>query len=116
MCATLLEAVDKRRPGLDLSMVPDSLRPVLHPMLTADPAQRLRSMEAVVAALDAIGRTAAPTPKKPARAAPSAAPARDKAPPKLGDRPNRLPLIVGGAVVVLALAAGGVLLATSGSK
>ncbi|MFL5297559.1 MAG: serine/threonine-protein kinase [Phenylobacterium sp.] len=116
MGATLVEAVDKRRAGPDLGMVPDGLRPVLQAMLTADPAQRLRSMEAVVAALDAIGRTAAPTPKKPARAAPPAAPARDKAPPKPRDRPNRLPLIVGGAVVVLALAAGGVLLATSGGK
>ena len=45
MGATLVEAIDKRRAGPDLSPIPDDLRPLLAAMVTADPAHRLRSME-----------------------------------------------------------------------
>jgi serine/threonine-protein kinase len=115
MGATLVEAVDKRRAGPDLSMVPASLRPVLAAMLTADPAKRLRSMEDVVAALDGIGAAkpgakAKPPPKPP------------KPPSPVVDRnaaaaaPNRAPLIVGGAVGALLLIGGLVFVLTSLSK
>ncbi|KQM27596.1 MULTISPECIES: serine/threonine-protein kinase [unclassified Sphingomonas] len=50
---TLVDAVDKRRAGLDLSAVPVPLRSVVERMVRPDPAQRLRDMEAVLAALDA---------------------------------------------------------------
>ena len=115
MGATLVEAVDKRRAGPDLSMAPDSLRPVLKAMLTADPAKRLRSMDEVIAALDAIGAGALAG--KPAKTKPnprSLAPGRRDGVPT--PRHNRLPLIVGGAVAALALIGGGVFLLTSLSK
>ena len=50
---TLVDAVDKRRAGLDLSPVPLPLRGVVERMVRPDPAQRLRDMDAVLAALDA---------------------------------------------------------------
>ena len=103
MGATLVEAVDKRRAGPDLSMVPAGLRPVLAAMLTADPAKRLRSMADVGAALDGIGAAPAASPAKPPPKAP-------KPPSLVADRnaaapaaPNRMPLIVGGAVGALIL-------------
>jgi serine/threonine-protein kinase len=115
MGATLVEAVDKRRAGPDLSMVPASLRPVLAAMLTADPAKRLRSMEDVVAALDGIGAAKAgakPTKAKPPPKPPSPVADRNAARPA----PNRTPLIVGGAVGALVLIAGLVFLLTFMSK
>jgi serine/threonine-protein kinase len=60
MGGTLVDAVDKRRAGPDLSQVPDSLRPVFEQMLRPDPADRLRSMAEVIAALDGRGPVAAP--------------------------------------------------------
>lgn len=69
MGATLVDAVDRRRQGVDVSAAPDKLQPVLEAMLKADPAQRLRSMDAVLEAAAAGGMTAkAPTLEKaPAR-------------------------------------------------
>ena len=49
---SLVDAVDKRRSGIDVSAAPAPLRPVLAQMLKANPAERLRSMEAVIDALD----------------------------------------------------------------
>jgi eukaryotic-like serine/threonine-protein kinase len=54
MGATLVDAVDKRRAGPDLSAAPDGIRPVLEAMLKPNPADRLRSMAEVVAALDVV--------------------------------------------------------------
>jgi serine/threonine-protein kinase len=53
MGGTLVDAVDKRRSGPDLSGVPENVRPVLAAMLRANPAERLRSMDEVLAMLDA---------------------------------------------------------------
>ena len=52
MGTTLVEAVDKRRQGIDLSPVAEDLRPILERMLMADPAKRARSMDEVLAMLD----------------------------------------------------------------
>jgi eukaryotic-like serine/threonine-protein kinase len=52
MGATLVEAVDRRRAGVDVSEAPDSLRSLLAAMLEPNPEQRIRSMADVVAALD----------------------------------------------------------------
>lgn len=54
MGGSLVDAVDKRRAGADLSAAPDELKPVLEKMLRADPAVRLRSMDEVIGELDAI--------------------------------------------------------------
>jgi serine/threonine-protein kinase len=53
MGGTLVDAVDRRRKGPDLSSVPESLRPVLAAMLQPNPVERLRSMDDVLAMLDA---------------------------------------------------------------
>ena len=53
MGGTLVDAVDKRRAGPDLSGVSENMRPVLAAMLRPNPAERLRSMDEVIAMLDA---------------------------------------------------------------
>lgn len=50
---TLVDAVDKRRAGIDLSAVPQPLRSVVAGMVRPDPAERFQTMGAVLAALDA---------------------------------------------------------------
>jgi serine/threonine-protein kinase len=87
MGGSLVEAIDKRRAGPDLSAAPPELRPVLAGMLAADPAKRLRSMEEVVAALGA-GTAIQP---RPAAARPNT---------------NRTPLILGAATATILLAGG----------
>jgi hypothetical protein len=52
MGATLVDAVDKRRAGVDISDAPAVLQPILERMLKPNPADRLRSMEEVLAMLD----------------------------------------------------------------
>lgn len=52
MGATLVDAIDKRRMGPDLTVMPESLRAVFAGMLQPDPAKRFRSMGEVIAALD----------------------------------------------------------------
>jgi tRNA A-37 threonylcarbamoyl transferase component Bud32 len=54
MGVTLVEAVDRRREGVDLSPVPDALRPVFARMLAPDPSDRFQSMTEVIAAIDAL--------------------------------------------------------------
>ncbi|HWA61513.1 MAG TPA: serine/threonine-protein kinase, partial [Caulobacteraceae bacterium] len=53
MGQTLVEAVDRRRAGVDLSEVSPTLQPLFARMLAADPRERFRSMDEV---LDALGR------------------------------------------------------------
>src|SRR6202008_4128155 len=53
MGATLGNALGPRPAGADLTPAPAELRPVLERMLAADPANRLRSMDEVMAVLDA---------------------------------------------------------------
>ncbi|HUO22236.1 MAG TPA: serine/threonine-protein kinase [Caulobacteraceae bacterium] len=100
MGATLVEAIDKRRKGPDLSILPASLRPVFAGMLAPDPQKRFRSMGAVLAALD--GAPSAPaTVFAPAPAAPSppAAPPRARSGPPMG-------LLIGAGVGVLVIGGG----------
>lgn len=61
MGGSLVDAVDKRRAGPDLGAVEEPLRGVLARMLAPDPADRLQSMEAVLAE---VARIEAVTPSK----------------------------------------------------
>jgi serine/threonine-protein kinase len=62
---SFVDAIDKRRKGIALDAAPAGLRPVLAAMLQPSPAERLRSMDAVVAALS--GAPPAPPGAKPAK-------------------------------------------------
>lgn len=102
MGATLVEAIDKRRVGPDLSAAPDSLRPVLAGMLKANPAERFRSMDEVLRALD--DASASPSTSR----APPAPPPPPVKPASSGSSAKKPPiaLIAGGggaAVIVLGL-------------
>ena len=112
MGATLVEAIDKRRAGPDLTAVPDDLKPLLAKMVTADPAHRLRSMDEVLAMLDgapAMPIVVSPQPAKPPKAArPPKAAKAPKAPTTgtAGNKASILPLTIGGGVVVVGLIGG----------
>ena len=54
MGETLVDAVDKRRAGVDVSDAPEDVRPILTAMLRPNPKERLRSMDAVIAAINAL--------------------------------------------------------------
>lgn len=54
MGATLVDAIEKRRKGVDLSALPERLRPLFGRMLAPDPAHRFRSMDEVLDALTSI--------------------------------------------------------------
>ena len=69
MGATLVQAVDKRRAGVDVSAAPEPLQPILTAMLQPDPQRRIRSMAEVVAELSNLsGTTLIPTPPALAQA------------------------------------------------
>ena len=108
MGGSFVEAIDRRRKGADTSAAPPEIRPVLDRMLTADPQARLRSMEAVIAALAApaavgVGKLAAP--------------ARPTAPPKAkADGGSNRALIFGGAGAVALMLAVGAWLAFGGDS
>ena len=121
MGATVVEAVDKRRAGPDLSQVPPSIRPVLERMLKANPAERLRSMQAVLEALDnktpevenarTVWRPQAPVPApaQPPVQVTAFAPTSSSASPAPGPasppKPSSLPLVLGGAAGLVVIAA-----------
>jgi serine/threonine-protein kinase len=105
MGATLVDAVDRRRAGPDLSPIPEDLRPLLAAMLAPDPARRLRSMDEVLQRLDgAPPAAAALAPPLKAREAKTQAEGTDGG-------PKALPLILGG-VAALAVIGGAVFLLT----
>ena len=52
MSGSLVDAIDKRRRGPDVSAVPDDLKPLIEAMVRPDPKERLRSMDDVLAMLD----------------------------------------------------------------
>jgi serine/threonine protein kinase len=83
MGVTLVEAVDRRRAGPNLSPLPATLVDVFKRMLAADPTQRFQSMDELIAALDELG-TASTTP--PTATTPPGPP-----PPKPPKAPKRPP-------------------------
>ncbi len=91
---SFVDAIDKRRKGIDLSEMDEPLRGVLAAMLAANPAERLRSMDAVLDRLG--GGAAAPVlPREPAKTRPA---------PPVATKPNgALKYYVGGGVAAAAL-------------
>ncbi|MBV9931859.1 MAG: serine/threonine protein kinase [Alphaproteobacteria bacterium] len=93
MGGTLVDAVDKRRAGVDLTPVPARLRGVLEGMLRPDPAERLRSMDDVLAALDRGAGFAPVVPAAPARP-----------PDRVGRMPAAKPVLIAAGAGAAALA------------
>jgi serine/threonine-protein kinase len=54
MSGSLVDAIDKRRQGPDISAVPANLRPIVGDMLKPDPKDRLRSMDEVLHRLERL--------------------------------------------------------------
>jgi serine/threonine-protein kinase len=105
MGATLVDAVDKRRAGLDVSCAPEEMRGVLELMLKANPAERLRSMDDVLRMIEPPTQTLLNVPLHDA--APNASlPALH---PQSGGLSLRLVALLGGG---LALAVAAVLAVT----
>lgn len=103
MGGSMVDAVDKRRAGPDLSPIPEELRPVLEKMLKPNPVDRARSMEEVIQLLSgpvAGGLAAAPV-------APAAKPVKAPKPPKQpgesGGLAGKKGLLIGGGVAAAAL-------------
>ncbi|HUD29708.1 MAG TPA: serine/threonine-protein kinase [Novosphingobium sp.] len=96
------EAIMKRRNGVDTSAIPARLRQVIDRMLVADPQKRLRSMDAVILALDQA--MAGKAPRKARKPPPS------QLPSGTGSSGGKLPptkyLVGGGAVLGVVLLAG----------
>ncbi len=54
MSGSLVDAIDKRRKGPDISAVPGNLLPIVRDMLRPDPKDRLRSMDEVLGRLERL--------------------------------------------------------------
>jgi serine/threonine-protein kinase len=98
MSGSLVDAIDKRRRGPDLSAIPDNLRPLLEAMLRPNPAERLRSMDDVIAMLDGAGVPLPPPPPTPPDGKVETA--------RTGQGGSKLPLIIGLVALLLLVAAG----------
>lgn len=110
MGGTLVDAVDKRRAGPDLSVIPVELRPVLEAMLKANPIERLRSTGAVIEMLSA------PLGSAPPRRLAGAKPVEARSANTAGAADwikAHIPAVAGGSVALVAAVAGLVYL-TSG--
>ncbi|HTU11479.1 MAG TPA: serine/threonine-protein kinase [Allosphingosinicella sp.] len=74
MSGSLVDAIDKRRKGPDISAVPGNLQAIVRDMLKPDPKERLRSMDEVLGRLERlklppeelVDQTSPPTPVPPA--------------------------------------------------
>ena len=100
MSGSLVDAIDKRRRGPDLSAVPAGLRPLLEAMLRPNPKERLRSMGDVVAMLDGAR---IPSPTTIRETLPLEPPPGDTSTPT-GGGPSKA-LIVGGIILLVAVLA-----------
>jgi serine/threonine-protein kinase len=99
MSGSLVDAIDKRRKGPDLSAVPGNLRRLLEDMLRPDPKERLRSMDEVLARLGG-----APAPPPPPSSSDSSVEAIQ--PVRPGGGPPKALLVIGVLAVLLLVAAG----------
>lgn len=110
-----VDAVDKRRAGPDLSQVPHELRPVMEGMLRANPADRLRTMEDVLAALGDRERSATsfltpqPQPSTPMPVAATMAPPPPKPAKPAGEGGDKQrKLLIGAGIAAAVVLVGGV--------
>jgi hypothetical protein len=107
LSGSLVDAIDKRRRGPDISAIPDDLKSLIEAMLRPDPKMRLRSMDEVLAML---GGAPVPGPTTVRESLPPPPPpeggdAGITSAPSGGGAP--VGLIVGGLIaLLLALAAG----------
>lgn len=113
MSGSLVDAIDKRRKGPDLSAAPDGLRHVLEAMLRPDPKDRLRSMDDVIAMLGGQVTTSppplgyAPQMTAPPSYAPPGSVPPAPAPGAAGGGGGSRGLIIGGAIAAAVVLAGG---------
>jgi serine/threonine-protein kinase len=115
---SFVDAIDKRRRGIALDVAPAGLRPILDAMLKPDPAERLRSMDAVLAALANPAPVLPVTAKQPKREKPPK-PAKVAAPASANTSPPRMipkAALTAGAAVALALVGGAAWFATRGGS
>jgi serine/threonine-protein kinase len=105
MGGTLVDAVDKRRAGPDLSPIPEGLRPVFEKMLKANPAERVRSMGEVIQLLADPSLASAPG-ASAGGAAKTSKPAKAKAEPGagLGGLAANKAVLIGGGLGAVVLA------------
>jgi eukaryotic-like serine/threonine-protein kinase len=102
MGGTLVDAVDKRRAGPDLSPIPETLRPAFEKMLKPNPAERARSMEEVIHLLSSLGVAATSASATPPAKPPKPKGEGMKLPVALSGKKG---LMIGGGVGAAALAA-----------
>ncbi|HUQ14343.1 MAG TPA: serine/threonine-protein kinase [Novosphingobium sp.] len=100
MGGSLADAFEHRKEVPDLSAAPEELRPILAKMLVPDPAERLRSMDAVIEEISAQGHGGMTSFEAATRLQ------FEQLQAQQAGGPNKL-LIGGGAAALLALAAGG---------
>jgi serine/threonine-protein kinase len=103
---SFVEAIDKRRKGIDTSGAPAEVRPVLDRMLVADPKERLRSMDEVIAALTAPAVPAAKSPAKPKTPAMPSAPKPAKPDGDGTGKPLDRRVLIGGGAAAAVLVLG----------
>ncbi|MDR3507953.1 MAG: protein kinase [Caulobacteraceae bacterium] len=117
MGSTLVEAVDRRRAGPDLSALPNDLRPIFARMLEPDPKNRFRSMDEVLAALDGVVDPNAPAGRRSGGTIPPTGGSGGGQDGKSGEgRGPPVGLMIGGgaALVIVIVAVIGLIIARSG--
>lgn len=105
MSGSLVDAIDKRRKGPDLAAVPRDLRFLLEDMLKADPKERLRSMDEVLARLGASPPTLPPNLTVPPTTPPPPPPATATVAAAPPSSSTKIALVVGIIVAALLAAA-----------
>jgi serine/threonine-protein kinase len=104
MSGSLVDAIDKRRRGADVSAIPEAMQPLLAAMLRPDPKERLRSMDDVLAMLDGAR---IPSPKTVREEVVADAAGEGLSTPKAGGGSNKLLVILAVLAGLAALAAAG---------
>jgi hypothetical protein len=104
MSGSLVDAIDKRRRGPDVSAVPEPMQPLLEAMLRPDPRERLRSMDDVLAMLDGAR---IPSPRTIREEVDAEAAGDGLSTPKAGGGSNKLLIILAVLAGFAALVAAG---------